>query len=246
MDKRYNSDDELPLYESPVDESVIDKSVIDNIKEQIIGFSSELDILYRICPDCPPIFTIKEDMAYFDYFTSSKKIWKEMIMPTCKAYKTNDKDVDDPNIQLEIAKKIFQNFLINTYIFEIESLLRQKGVDTTSETIHEKINEIKKDRENDTKFQFPSKTFNNMFIMTKVEGDKIVKQIEEGKNAVERLRNEKHPSPLSKPRGFTSSILSGKFGGNKSRKPRKYRKTRKSKKYKKSIKITKSRKRIKY
>ena len=218
-------------------ESNIPRYILNEIQEQIIGLAMEIDILYRTCPYCPPIFTIKEDMAYFDYFTSTKKIWKEMIMLTCEAYETNNKNLDDPNIQLEIAKKIFQNFLINTYIFEIEYLLRQKGVDTTSETIRENINEIKKDRENDEKFQFPSKTFTNMFIMTQVEGDKIVNQIEEEKNAVESLRIEKLPTPPIKPSGLTSSLLSGKFGGKKLRKTKKLRKnknTKKNKRYKKS------------
>ena len=211
MDIGYNSDNELPLYKSPVDKSPVDKLLIDNIKKQILGLVIEIDILYRLYPMDPPL-RIKGGMSYHDYFNNSKNIWSEMIKPTCKEYIALNKDINDPTIQLEIAKNVLQIYLKNIYMFEINSILKKNGYETTSENINKYIDSIDKSR------QYINTSFEDMFLMTELQKNQIVRSI------VQDLE---------------------KAGGKKTRKFknfRKYRKTRKSNKSKKYKRSRKSRK----
>ena len=95
MDIGYNSDDELPVDKSPVD-----KLLIDNIKKLIQGLAMEIDLLFRICPTCPPVLQIKGGMSYQEYFDITKNIWDQMIKPTCKYlrdwFQTNNLLSEDP------------------------------------------------------------------------------------------------------------------------------------------------------
>ena len=209
MDIGYNSDDELPVDKSPVD-----KLLIDNIKKLIQGLAMEIDLLFRICPTCPPVLQIKGGMSYQEYFDITKNIWDQMIKPTCKAYIELNKDINDPTIQFEIAKNIFKKYLKNIYIFEINSILSKDGFEATSETIYEYINRL-----NSLPSQYDNTSFKDVFLMTELQKNQIVRSIE------------------GKPDEYIIISKSNKKGGKKTRKLKKYRKTRKSKKnknYKKS------------
>ena len=92
--------------------------------------------------------------------------------------------------------------------------MSKDGFEATSETIYEYINRL-----NSLPSQYDNTSFQDVFLMTELQKNQIVRSIE------------------GKPDEYIIISKSNKKGGKKTRKLKKYRKTRKSKKnknYKKS------------
>jgi hypothetical protein len=207
--------------------SNLDKNIVKDISTKIISMSLNIDHYNKTNKDIieEPLFS-----DFFDYFSKTRNIWIKTIESVLKNIEkeTNTIDEDDKS---DIAVLVVTDMLNYMYIYNIQYVFKQqlKNVDTS--TARKNVEVLLENKINVVEFTIGNKINTDKIditLITKIGFRQIITNIETDKAYT-----------VIKPPGHISSILSSKFGGNRSRK---YRKTRKSKKYKRSRKSRKLKK----
>ena len=190
-------------------------------------------------------------LDFFDYFSKTKNIWKTTITYILEELEIgNEQTLEDEDIQY-IAAAVVRDSVNYMYIQNIQYEFKKDNKNVETLTARRYIEDLLKEPRNTVEVEIGKK--NVTYNETRQEkSESLFATLITRRQFINIIRNiirDKEYTDIDSPtktKGYISNLFSSKIGGNKSRKPRKYRKTRKSKKYKKSIKITKSRKRIKY
>lgn len=209
-------------------ESKPDKNIIKDISTIILSMSLNIDHYNKTNNEI-----IKQPILsdFFDYFSKTKNIWIKTVESVLENIEIEKGTISEDD-KLDIADVVVTDMLNYMYVSNIQYEFKQVHKNVSTLTARKYLEDLLEKKLDVVEVEIGKKINGDKIDVTLITKDGFIQ-------IITSIENDKKYTVL----GHVSNILSGKFGGKKSRKYKKYRKSRK---YKKSKKSRFSRNNLKY
>jgi len=209
-------------------ESKPDKNIIKDISTIILSMSLNIDHYNKTNNEI-----IKQPILsdFFDYFSKTKNIWIKTVESVLENIEIEKGTISEDD-KLDIADVVVTDMLNYMYVNNIQYEFKQVHKNVSTLTARKYLEDLLEKKLDVVEVEIGKKINGDKIDVTLITKDGFIQ-------IITSIENDKKYTVL----GHVSNILSGKFGGKKSRKYKKYRKSRK---YKKSKKSRFSRNNLKY